>query len=50
MSKIKGLDWKRVAKRGFQLALLTVVPGGSIVVLVLWWLELNREAPFEVHP
>lgn len=50
MSKLKALDWKRLAQRGGQLALLLFVPGGSIVVLALWWLELSREVPFEVHP
>jgi hypothetical protein len=50
MSKIRSLNWKRTAKRGFQVALLVFVPGGSLVVLLMWWLEQNREVPFEVHP
>ena len=50
VSKVKAIDWKHLAKRGWQLALLLIVPGGSIVVLALWWLELSREVPFEVHP
>jgi hypothetical protein len=50
VSKVKVIDWKHLAKRGWQLALLLIVPGGSIVVLALWWLELSREVPFEVHP
>jgi hypothetical protein len=50
VSKVKAIDWKHLAKRGGQLALLLIVPGGSIVVLALWWHELSREVPFEVHP
>lgn len=50
VSRVKASDWKRLAKRGWQLALLLIVPGGSIIVLALWWLELSREVPFEVHP
>jgi hypothetical protein len=49
VSKVKAIDWKHLAKRGWQLALLLIVPGGSILVLALWWLELSREVPFEVH-
>ena len=47
MSKVKAINWKHLAKRGWQLALLLIVPGGSIVVLALWWLELSREVPFK---
>lgn len=50
VSKVKAIDWKHLATRGWQLALLLIVPGGSIIVLALWWLELSREVPFEVHP
>jgi hypothetical protein len=50
VSKVKAIDWKHLGKRGWQLALLLIVPGGSIVVLALWCLELSREVPFEVHP
>lgn len=50
MSLVKAIDWKHLAKRGGQLALLLIVPGGSIVVLALWWRDLAQEVPFEVHP
>jgi hypothetical protein len=39
VSKVKAIDWKHLAKRGWQLALLLIVPGGSILVLALWGLE-----------